>query len=42
MESKQNLNTTYDIETRIKSSFTGKKNILLKKLIIEICEYANA
>ena len=39
---KKILNTTYDIETRIKSSFTGKKNILLKKLIIEICEYANA
>lgn len=36
------LNITYEIETRIKSSFTGKKNILLKKLIIEICEKANA
>tara|TARA_B100000963_G_scaffold123925_1_gene108114 strand:+ start:3938 stop:4930 length:993 start_codon:yes stop_codon:yes gene_type:complete len=36
------LSKTYQIEINIKSGFFGNTNILLKKLIIDICELANA
>tara|TARA_B100000575_G_scaffold139477_1_gene111270 strand:- start:52 stop:1044 length:993 start_codon:yes stop_codon:yes gene_type:complete len=36
------LNLTFETEKRIKSNFFGNKDILLKKLIVDICEHANA
>ena len=33
---------TYETEIKVKSNFTGNKNILLKNLIVEICNQANA
>jgi DNA polymerase III subunit delta len=39
---KQILNKTYNIELEIKSNSIVNKNILLKKLLIDICNLANA
>lgn len=39
---KKILNKTYDLEIKIKSDPMIKKDILIKKLIIDICEVANA
>ena len=36
------LNKTYDLEIKIKSNSTANKNILMKKLIIDICSEANS
>ena len=36
------LKKTYDTETMIKSSYNIKKKTLLKKLLIDICNLANA
>jgi len=36
------LNKTYDLEIKIKSNQTINKNILVKKLMVDICELANA
>ena len=38
----QVLDSTYEIEKKIKSNFTGNKNTLLKNLIVKICNQANA
>ena len=45
MEHEQNkkiLNKTYNLELEIKSNSIVNKNILLKKLLIDICNLANA
>jgi hypothetical protein len=39
---KKILNKTYNIELEIKSNSIVNKNILLKKLLIDICNLANA
>ena len=39
---KKILNKTYDLEIKVKSDPMIRKNILIKKLIIDICEVANA
>ena len=39
---KKVLNKTYDLEIKIKSSPTINKNILIKKMLVDICELANA
>ena len=36
------LNRTYEIELRIKSESTINKNILIKKLLLDICIMANS
>ena len=36
------LNRTYDLEIEIKSNVMINKNILIKKLVIDICELANS
>ena len=36
------LNNTFEIEKTFKSSSSLNKNILIKKLIIDICNQANA
>ena len=36
------LNKTYDVEKMIKSNSTVEKNILIKKLIVDICNVANS
>ncbi len=36
------LNETYDLEIKMKSNTTVSKNILIKKLIIDICNMANS
>ena len=36
------LNKTYSVELEIKSNFVINKNILLKKLLVDICTMANA
>ena len=38
----QVLDSTYEIEKKIKSNFIGNKNTLLKNLIVNICNQANA
>ena len=38
----QVLDSTYEIEKKIKSNFVGNKNTLLKNLIVKICAQANA
>ena len=38
----QVLDSTYEIEKKIKSNFVGNKNTLLKNLIVKICTQANA
>ena len=38
---KETLKKTYDVEIKLKSDTSINKNILLKKLIIDICETAN-
>ena len=35
------LNETYNLEIKFKSNSTINKNVLIKKLIIDICEQAN-
>tara|TARA_B100001063_G_C16743622_1_gene546226 strand:- start:228 stop:1217 length:990 start_codon:yes stop_codon:yes gene_type:complete len=39
---KKILNKSYDLEIKVKSDPTIKKNVLIKKLIVDICEVANA
>ena len=39
---KNNLNKTYSVELEIKSNSVINKNILLKKLLVDICTMANA
>ena len=39
---KKILNKTYDLEIEIKSNSTINKNILIKKLIVDVCLLANA
>jgi len=39
---KKVLNMTYNLEIEIKSNTQINKNILIKKLLIDICELANA
>jgi len=39
---KKILNKSYDLEIKVKSDPMIKKNILIKKLIVDICEVANA
>jgi len=39
---KKILNKTYSLELEIKSNSIVNKNILLKKLLIDICNLANA
>jgi DNA polymerase III subunit delta len=39
---KKVLNKTYDLEIKIKSSPVINKNILIKKMLVDICELANA
>jgi hypothetical protein len=34
--------TTYNLELKIKSNAQADKNLLIKKLLIDICELANA
>ena len=36
------LSKTYDLEIKIKSDGAVNKNILMKKLLVDICELANA
>ena len=36
------LNKTYELEIEIKSNATVNKNILIKKLIVDVCQLANA
>ena len=36
------LNKTYNLEIKIKSSAETNKNILIKKLLVELCEIANS
>ena len=36
------LNLTYEFEVRVKSNSLINKNILLKKLVIDICKIANS
>ena len=36
------LNITYDIEKKVKSNSKINNNVLLKKLILDICQIANA
>ena len=39
---KKILNQTFNLEIKIKSNSIIQKNILMKKLLIDICELANA
>ena len=39
---KKILNKSYDLEIKVKSDPIIKKNVLIKKLIVDICEVANA
>ncbi len=39
---KKMLNTTFDLEKKIKSNTLIEKNILIKKLLVDICLLANA
>jgi DNA polymerase III subunit delta len=39
---KKILNITYDLEIEIKSNIQKNKDILIKKLLVDICELANA
>ena len=36
------MNNTYNIEIKIKSNSSINNNILIKKLLIDLCELANA
>ena len=36
------INKSYNLETEIKSNASINKNILIKKLLIDICETANS
>ena len=36
------LNETYSLEKKIKSAALINKEILLRKLVIDICDFANA
>ena len=36
------MKNTYDIEIKIKSSSSIDKNLLIKKLLVDMCELANA
>ena len=39
---KKILNKTYSLEIEIKSNASVNKNILIKKLIVDVCQLANA
>ena len=39
---KKIINNTYDVEIQIKSNPSIDKQILIKKLLIDLCELANA
>ena len=36
------MKNTYDIEIKIKSNSSIDKNLLIKKLLVDMCELANA
>ena len=38
----KNFKKTYNLEIEIKSNLIINKNILIKKLLVDICELANA
>ena len=39
---KKTLDKTYEIEKKIKSNSIINKNILIKKLLVDICKMANS
>ena len=36
------MKNTYDVEIKIKSNSSIDKNLLIKKLLVDMCELANA